>query len=78
VVNFKFKIIFKISTKKLGVIAKCNISIYQNGFVRSYRIKDRICITSKSIHILPKQVHEGNLAIKIDIKKPLTLLIRIS
>lgn len=58
----------------LTLIASRIISTNQNGFIKGRKLKYRICITSKTINILPKKVKGGIMEFKIDIKKKLLTL----
>jgi len=69
VANFKFKIVSKILTDRLALMATRIISPNQYGFVQGRQIQDYIGIASEAINMLSKKVREGTVAYKVDIHK---------
>lgn len=67
--NFQFKIITKILSDRLGIIASKIISIHQKGFIPGRSIQDCIMIASEAVNMLHRKTFGGNMAIKIDIRK---------
>ena len=76
--NFLFKVVTKILTDRLGTIASRIISKNQFGFLKGRHIEDCIVAASKCFNVMNRQCWGGNMAMKIDIKKLLTLLNGIS
>jgi len=69
VANFKFKIISKILTNRLALVATRTISPNQCEFVQGRQIQDCIGITYEAINMLSKKVRGSNVAYKVDIHK---------
>ncbi|KAK2642140.1 hypothetical protein Ddye_023903 [Dipteronia dyeriana] len=67
--NFLFKVVTKIIASHLSDMAARIISLNQFGFVKGRQIQDCIAIASDCINALDKHCYEGNIAIKIDIRK---------
>ena len=67
--NFIFKICTKILADRLGFLAPTIISKNQFGFVKGRRIQDCIALASEGFNILKNKSKEGNIAIKVDIRK---------
>ncbi|XP_019435039.1 PREDICTED: uncharacterized protein LOC109341552 [Lupinus angustifolius] len=67
--NFQFKIITKVLSDRLALIAPKIISPQQRGFIKERHIHECNCIASEAINLLDHKVFGGNLAIKLDIKK---------
>jgi len=58
VANFKFKIIFKILTGRLALVATKIISLNQYGFVQGRQIQDCIGIASEAITCFLKRLEQ--------------------
>lgn len=69
--NLKHKIITKILADRMAKILPIIISKEQKAFVHDMSIKDGICLTSKVGNMLHKRSYGGNMAMKVDISKPL-------
>ena len=67
--NFFFKVIPKILSERLALIAPKLITPHQNGFIRGRSINHCIGITSECFNLLDLKNQGGNVAIKIDIAK---------
>lgn len=67
--NFLFKVIKKIIVERLGNIANKIVSQNQFGFIKGRHIKDCIIATLDCVNLLDKQGYDGNVALKIDIRK---------
>ncbi|XP_019465442.1 PREDICTED: uncharacterized protein LOC109363643 [Lupinus angustifolius] len=67
--NFQFKIITKVSSSRLSVVAPKIVSSSQKGFIKGRSIKDCICIAYEAVNMLDHKTFRGNIAIKLDIKK---------
>ncbi|XP_019437071.1 PREDICTED: uncharacterized protein LOC109343269 [Lupinus angustifolius] len=70
-VDFQFKIITKVLAYRLAIIAPKIISNQQRGFIKDRHIQDCICIASEAINLLDHKIFDGNLTIKLDVKKAL-------
>lgn len=68
-VNFSFKIITKILANRLATIVLKFISIEQHAFVKNKSIYGSISITSEVINMLDNKVFDGQLVLKLDVKK---------
>jgi hypothetical protein len=68
-VNFQFKVIFKILADRLVPITMRIISIEQRGFIRDLNISECVILASEVINSLEKKQYEGNVALKVDIAK---------
>lgn len=60
--NFLFKIITKIISNKLGVVATKTVSPNQFGFIRDKHIEDCIALASDYVYTIYKKCYEDALA----------------
>jgi hypothetical protein len=67
--NFQFKIITKILSDRLALIAMRIVSVEQRGFIRGRNIADCIILASEAVNLLDKRQYGGNIALKVDIRK---------
>ena len=67
--NFLYKIIAKIVVDRLGQILSGLISFHQFGFIPGRRIHDCIALASEGVNSLGNHFREGNLVLKVDIRK---------
>ncbi|XP_019431608.1 PREDICTED: uncharacterized protein LOC109338759 [Lupinus angustifolius] len=74
IANFKFKIITKVLADRLSIIAFKIISSQQRGFIRDRKTQECICLASEAINLLDHKTFGGNMAIKLDIKKPFDII----
>lgn len=63
-------------TDKLSLIILNLISYEQKGFIKRRRKVDCICLTSETINMFHKKYFDGNLALKISIRKAFEILDR--
>lgn len=76
--NFLFKIITKVTSDKLSIIASQIVSPNQFGYVRGHQIKDCIAIASDCVNMLDKHGYGSNMVLKLDIHKHLINLAGLS
>ena len=67
--NFLYKIVTKILSERLGPILADLLSFHQFGFVPGRRIHDCIALASEGVNSLNIRHLDGNIALKVDIKK---------
>lgn len=67
--NFLYKIITKILSDRLGSILSNLLSYHQFGFIPGRRIHDCIALASEGVNSLGLRCMDGNMVIKIDIRK---------
>ena len=67
--NSLFKIPSKILVDHLARVAAKIISPQQFSFIRDQHIEDCVALASDCVNVLHKKCYEGNLAMKIDIRK---------
>lgn len=66
--NFQFKIITKILADRFSLITMRIISLEQRGFIRDRNISECVILASE-INVIDKRHFDGNVALKVDIKK---------
>jgi len=67
--NFQFKIVAKIPAERVANICMRIISPQQRGFVRDRNISDCIILASEVVNLLTKKQFDGNITMKVDIRK---------
>lgn len=67
--NFLYKIITKILADRLGPILSATLSFHQFGFIPGRRIHDCIALASEGVNGLGRRCSNGNLILKVDIRK---------
>ena len=67
--NFVYKIISKILADRLAKIVAHIIAPPQFGFIQGRHIEECIAVASENFNLLDYRSREGNMALKIDIKK---------
>ncbi|XP_026451890.1 uncharacterized protein LOC113352259 [Papaver somniferum] len=65
--NFSFKVITKIITKRLTEIIKKVVSPQQSAFIKGRNIQEKIALTSELVNDLEHKRRGGNMGLKLDI-----------
>lgn len=67
--NFLYKIVTKILADRLGSLLNNLLSFHQFGFIPGRRIHDCIALASEGVNGLGLPCRDGNMVLKIDIRK---------